>query len=99
MSCDMELPKYRCHKEVWALKIKSIKYDGEGENRESNGTAMIIPVEESYAPFSVNSEWLLRNPKVAVGGYFVVYKRMHGETHNYTAYSPAEAFEDGYTRI
>ena len=44
----MELPKYRCHKEVWALKIKSIKYDGEGEDRESDGTAMIEEMMQKW---------------------------------------------------
>jgi hypothetical protein len=29
---EQEMPKYKSHKEVWALKIKSIVRDGEGEN-------------------------------------------------------------------
>ena len=43
MSVSVEMPKYRSHKEVWALKIKSIVRDGEGENRESDGSAIITP--------------------------------------------------------
>jgi hypothetical protein len=41
-----QLPQYQSHKKVWALKIKSIVRDGEGENRESNGSAVITPEEE-----------------------------------------------------
>ena len=36
---EQEMPKYKSHKEVWALKIKSIVRDGEG--RETDGSAMM----------------------------------------------------------
>ena len=82
------MPKYRSHKEVWALKIKSIVRDGEGENRESDGSAIITP--EEYAPFRVEGDYLHKH-KPQVGGYYVVYK------DGYKSYSPAEAFEEGNT--
>ena len=47
--CSAEMPRYKCLKEVWALKIKSIKRDGEGEERETDGSAMITP-EENLTP-------------------------------------------------
>lgn len=88
-----EMPRYKSHKEVWALKIKSIVRDGEGENdRESDGSAIITPVEEGYAPFKVDHEYMFKH-KPEVGGYYVVYK------DGYKSFSPAEAFEGGYTRI
>lgn len=87
-----ELPKYKCHKEVWALKIKSIVRDGENENRESDGSAIITPEEDFYAPFRVEGSFLHKN-KPFVGGYYVVYK------DGYTSFSPADAFESGYTKI
>ena len=91
-NCSMEMPKYKCHKEVWALKIKAIKRDGEGENRESDGSAIITPVETGYAPFIVNGDYMHKhNPQV--GGYFVVYD------DGYKSFSPEKAFEDGYTCI
>ena len=99
MSVAIEMPRYKCHKEVWALKIAAIKRDGEGENRETDGSAMITPVDSRYAPFRVDHAWMIRNPKVAAGGYYVVYGRQTGEIENYTAYSPADAFEDGYTLV
>ena len=87
-----EMPKYKCHKEVWALGIAAIKRDGEGENRETDGSAMITPADEGFAPFRVEYDYLRKhNPEV--GGYFVVYK------DGYKSYSPAQAFEEGYTRI
>ena len=86
-----EMPKYKSHKEVWALKIKEIKRDGEGENRETDGSAMITPEDEGYAPFKVDHVYMHKhNPEI--GGYYVVY------TDGYKSFSPAEAFEDGYTK-
>ena len=90
MSVSVEMPKYKSHKEVWALKIKSIVRDGEGENRDSDGSAIITPEEEGYAPFRVEGDYLHKH-KPQVGGYYVVYK------DGYKSYSPAEAFEEGNT--
>jgi len=86
-----EMPKYKCHKEVHALKIKEIKRDGEGEDRETDGSAIITPEESQFAPFKVSAEYMYKH-KPEVGGYYVVYK------DGYKSFSPAEAFEDGYSR-
>ena len=89
------MPKYQSHKKVWALKIKEIVFDHElavNENRETDGTATIIPEDEGYAPFKVNHEYIKKHdPKV--GGYYVVYEG------GYKSWSPADAFEGGYTRL
>lgn len=86
-----EMPRYKSHKIVHALKIAAIKRDGEGENRESDGSAMITPVEEGYAAFKVDHAYMRKhNPQV--GGYYVVYP------DGYKSWSPAEAFEGGYTK-
>lgn len=89
-SCEM--PRYKSHKEVWALKIAKIVIDGEGENRETGGSAMITPVEEICAPFRVDHDYMWKH-KPEVGGYYVVYK------DGYKSYSPADAFEEEYSRI
>lgn len=87
-----EMPRYKCHKEVWALKIADIKWDGQGEGRETDGTAMITPAESGYAPFKVDFKFMSKHsPKV--GGYYVVYK------DGYKSFSPADVFEDGYSLI
>ena len=93
--CDtasIEMPRYQSHKVVWALKIKAIVRDGEGEDRETDGSAMITPEEPGYAPFKVDHAYMHKH-KPQVGGYYVVY----GD--GYQSWSPADAFESGYTRI
>lgn len=62
MNNGIEMPKYKCIKEVWALKIKGISLDGE-----------LAFEEELYSPILPTREWLDKhNPEV--GGYYVVYK-------------------------
>jgi len=85
------MPQYQCHKKVWALKIAAIKRDGEDQDRESDGSAMLTPVEKGFAPFKVDHEYMWKH-KPQVGGYYVVY------SDGYKSWSPAEAFEEGYTR-
>lgn len=90
-----ELPKYKSHKEVWALKIADILKDSDlarEENRETDGSAIIVPEEKNYASIRVGHDYMRKhNPQP--GGYFVVYK------DGYKSWSPAEAFESGHTRI
>ncbi len=94
-TCEREMPKYVCQKEVHALKIKSIVFDSDlarQENRETTGRATITPEEEGYAPFEVSAEYVHKHSPKA-GGYFVVYE------DGYLSWSPAEVFEKGYTAI
>lgn len=94
-----EMPKYRSHKTVWALKIASIEYNrtpsgnpDPSADRADSCTAIITPGDAGYAPFKVDAEFVRKHdPKV--GGYYVVY------SDGYKSWSPAEAFEGGYTRI
>jgi len=87
-----EMPRYRSHKEVWALKIARIRRDGEGENRETDGSALLDPEDIRYGPIHVDHDYM-RKHKPHVGGYYVVYK------DGYKSFSPAAAFEEGYTRL
>lgn len=87
-----EMPKYKCYKEVWALKIKAIDPFVPEPNNETDGSATITPEESGYAPFKVDGAYMQKHqPKV--GGYYVVYK------DGYKSFSPAEAFESGYELI
>lgn len=81
-----EMPKYKCHKEVWALKIAKI------DNDCRVGGAMITPADEGFSKFHVDKEFMDKH-KPEVGGYYVVY------ADGYKSYSPAKAFEEGYARI
>jgi hypothetical protein len=84
-----EMPRYKCHKEVWALKIKTPQLRIMSDNTMQH---WIEPEDEGYAPFQVSVEYVEKH-KPMPGGYYVVYD------DGYTSYSPAEPFEAGYARI
>lgn len=86
------MPQYKCHKVVSALRIEKITKDGEDENRESDGSAIITPLDYPFSPFKVEAEYMLKHKPVE-GGYYVVYE------DGYKSFSPKEVFESGYTRI
>lgn len=96
MSCLKEMPRYRCHKEVWALKIAQIDHkknpDETGETQSASYGAVITPADQGYGAFEVPAEFMTKH-KPEVGGYYVVYEG------GYTSFSPAKAFEDGYRAI
>lgn len=82
---EMEMPKYRCHKVVWALKIKMLA------ERKDGGMSMVSK-EPGYGIVVLSADFVKKhNPQE--GGYYVVYK------DGYKSFSPAQAFEEGYTRI
>jgi len=86
-----ELPKFRSHKIVYALKIKGI-VDPSTPDNESDGSMIIEPAEWGYAPFRVPASYFQKH-QPQVGGYYVVYE------DGYKSFSPAKAFESGYTKI
>jgi len=88
----VELPRWKSHKEVHAFKITKIVRDGEGENRETDGSATLYHDEGYFMPVKVDAEYM-RKHKPQVGGYYVQYN------DGYKSWSPAEAFEEGYTRL
>jgi len=80
-----ELPRYRCHKEVWALKIGLVVCD-------RSGGALLVPEDTTYGSVEVSREYVERHHPHSPG-YYVVYK------DGYTSWSPVDAFEEGYTRM
>ena len=59
---DRALPKYKSHKDVWALQISHVHSEG-----------LLHFSDEDYAPLEVGEDYIKRhNPHV--GGYYVVYK-------------------------
>ena len=86
MGAEAELPRYRSHKEVWALKIAAIEF-------AEDGSAKIAPVDSGYATLKTEAGY---RTKFHGGeddlGYYVVYK------DGYKSWSPTVAFEEGYTR-
>lgn len=90
------LPLYQCHKTVRALKIAAIENkpnpDETGRSDATSHGAVITPAEESFLPFDVDGAYVCKH-RPEVGGYFVAYD------DGYTSYSPAKAFEDGYSPL
>lgn len=85
-SCaGIELPRYRSHKIVRAAKITGLR---------SNGThdAPDLVLGEVNGVVSLLPDWHAKH-RPHVGGYYVVYE------DGYMSFSPASAFESGYTRI
>ena len=82
------LPRWQCHKQVSAVKIEGVR-EGFGDGRAFS--AFIVP-EGGLPEIEVGQEFITKHKPVA-GGYFVVYD------DGYRSFSPAEAFESGYTRI
>lgn len=79
----MPLPKYVSHKEVEAAKIKAI---------DTAGNITLFSFEGEDVPqIAVGAEELLHRPVPEVGMYLMIYN------DGYVSFSPAEAFESGYT--
>lgn len=87
MPDETQMPKYRCHKEVWALKIRDALLP-----TPMNGSGRLVPENKVFEPIEVDAEYMQKH-KPMPGGYYVVYE------DGYKSFSPAAAFESGYTRI
>ncbi len=68
-----EMPRYKCHKEVWALQIKEIK-----------GLVLSF-VDDRFSPVRVNADMLVRYNPVK-GDYYVVYKEGYKSISPKTAF-------------
>jgi hypothetical protein len=95
MSVGAEMPRYQCHKKVWALKIQNITrhaYPEETPIEESAPSLTLTFADPGYAPMEIDHKMITRYMPVP-GDYYVVYD------DGYKSFSPAKAFEEGYTRI
>lgn len=81
----IEMPKFLCKKEVWALKIKRVYINHVGKT-------LLIMEDKRYAPIEVSKEYVDKHEPKS-GGYYVVYKG------GYKSFSPAEPFEEGYDLV
>lgn len=95
------MPQYQCHKKVWALQIKQViraplptiaelQKILDGEDGDKAG-GFIVP-EGRFSPIAVSTKFLEQH-KPEAGGYLVFYE------DDYRSFSPAKAFEEGYTRL
>lgn len=81
----VEIPQYRCHKVVRAAKITDFR-----ENGVLGAPDLVLG--EIGGIVTLLPEWHYKH-KPQVGGYYVLYD------DGYTSFSPAKAFEEGYSRI
>lgn len=88
----VEMPKYKCHKQVWALKISDVRDPSADTGNESDGSRILIFERPGFGPIGVDHSYVHKH-KPQAGGYYVVYE------DGYKSWSPAEAFEGGYTEI
>lgn len=82
------LPRYRCTKIVQAFKIRTIVIAETGGELKH----VLFPFNHEYASVEVGEPYISRHRPHA-GGYYVRYK------DGYESFSPAAAFEEGYTRL
>ena len=93
MMNGIEMPKYRAHKTVWALKIHGLKQRQLPHNANiPEGSLFMVPEDPRFAGEWLSPEYVARHEPQA-GGYYVVYE------DGYKSFSPAKAFEDGYTAV
>ena len=85
-----ELQKYKCHKVVQAGKIEAIKGPFFSAGTLGTPPEYRIDLEGVDYPMLVDDVYIERS-RPEVGGYYVVYEDGH------TSYSPAKAFEEGYS--
>jgi hypothetical protein len=82
-----QMPRYRCHKEVSALKIAALEI-------HQDKSATIAPKDAGFAPFRTAPGWAERwKGSESDLGYYVLY------ADEYESWSPTAAFDDGYARI
>lgn len=87
-----EMPKYKCRKEVWALKIKEIRKENVKDHPDHYYRIVLVPEEEGYASIIVTRDYMRRR-EPQVGGYYIVYGD-GGES-----FLPIEMFEAEYTSL
>lgn len=98
--CLAPLPRYQCHKKVWALKIREVELltptveelQAILDGSDIDVSAVLTPEDVRYSPFGVTRDYVLKHEPKA-GGYFVMYE------NGYLSFSPAEPFEKGYTKL
>lgn len=86
MPIERQIPQYQSHKKVWALKIKNIFYSS------GDHSGILVFEDGSFDNRAVTGEYMDKHTPV-IGGYFVQYE------DGYESFSPADAFESGYTPI
>jgi hypothetical protein len=91
-SAAIDLPHYRCHKVVGAAKIVSVRRDSSPPVGDALTWEIALNVAGTELKVHVDAWWVAKN-QPQIGGYFVRYE------DGYESFSPAQPFEDGYTKV
>lgn len=86
----IEMPQYRSHKKVWALKISKVEDCGTDTTTDENPVVLVHFVDSKFPPTKFN---LRGKPTPEFGWYMVMYE------DGYISFSPADVFEQGHTLI
>jgi len=85
MVVQREMPRYKCHKEVRALKIAAIEI-------HADNSATIAPDDAGFAVFTTEPGWAERFHGTDEDcGFYVLYE------NGYTSWSPSDPFIKGYS--
>jgi len=84
------MPRWKCHKEVHAFKIREIRMIGEPPVSGDQHRALLVSTDGGGVV--VTAEYMKKH-RPQVGGYYVLYE------DGYHSFSPCAAFESGYARI
>lgn len=85
MPVSVEIPEYKSHKTVRAAKITSFRQNGEPDMPD-------LVLGDIGAIVTLLPDWHAKH-KPEIGGYYVLY------ADGYSSFSPAKAFEEGYTAV
>jgi len=82
-----EMPRYKSHKEIHALKIAAAEV-------QEDGSVAIEPADNEFVSFVTEPDFGQRfKGTLEDPGYYVVYE------DGYKSWSPTKAFEEGYTKL
>jgi len=81
----MNYPKYKCHKEVSAVKITGVEHGADG--------SMTLHLADGFDNVLFSHEEMKRTRRPEAGWYLIIY------SDGFKSFSPAKAFEDGYAPI
>lgn len=90
---QMPLPRWQSHKKVWGDKVIKVVDNGPDCESAIQNDSHIIWHLSCGAFIHVSKGLKTRGGVNPLGGYYVRYQ------DGYESWSPAEAFEEGYTRI
>ena len=83
---EREMPRYRSHKQVWALEISGVTAE-----HETDGGVRLSFADTGYADIIAPAEMFARYNPVS-GDFYVAY------ADGYKSFSPRKAFLEGYTK-